>query len=29
MKLLIVTGFILALLFTAYFLCLISDEDTQ
>jgi hypothetical protein len=29
MKLLIVTGFILALLFTSYFLWLISDEDTQ
>jgi len=29
MKLLIVIGFILALLFTAYFLWLISDEDTQ
>ena len=29
MKLLIVTGFTLALLFTAYLLWLISDEDTQ
>lgn len=29
MKFLIVTGFTLALLFTAYFLWLISDEDTQ
>ena len=29
MKLLILTGFILALLFTAYFVWLISDEDTQ
>ena len=29
MKLLIVTGFTLALLFITYFLWLISDEDTQ
>jgi len=29
MKLLIVTGFMLALLFTSYFIWLISDEDTQ
>jgi len=29
MKLLIVTGFMLALLFTSYFFWLISDEDTQ
>ena len=29
MKLLIVIGFILALLITAYFLWLISDEDTE
>ena len=29
MKFLIVTGFILALLFTSYFLWLISDEDNH